>query len=214
MCHLLRPRTLSTAPSTPATRAVRRRRPGRGVRPGGHRGRHGGPHRHGLARDLGQPGLPARAACVAVGHLGDRRERFLPGARSVLASEFVAVVLAIGWTVPYMVDPDRSATMLLQVLDKFCPISMLGTLVVGIMVARARRWPAPLRYLPVAASLLLFVDVSFVWTPEAVRSTMSGVYLATSYGLLGLAPRAFTSVGLVRRVTHGSACPAWKTRDC
>ena len=125
-------------------------------------------------------------------------------ARTVLASEFVAVVLAIGWTVPYMVDPDRSPSMLLQVLDKFWPISMLGTLVVGVMVARARRWPTPLRYLPVAASLLLFVDVSVAWAPDAVRSTVSGVYLATSYGLLGLAVAARAS-GLAALTRQGAA---------
>lgn len=108
-------------------------------------------------------------------------------ARTVLASECVAVVLAAGWTVPYLVDPDRAPTMLLQVLDMFWPISMLGTLVVGIMVVRSRRWPTPLRYLPVAASLLLLVDVSVLGAPDPVRSAVTGVYLITSYGVLGVA---------------------------
>ena len=107
-------------------------------------------------------------------------------ARAVLVAEFAAVVLAIVWTVPYMYDPDRTATIPLRVLDVFWPLSMLGTLVVGVMVARAGRWPAPWRYLPLSAGLLLVVEISIIWAPEAVRSTVAASYILLSHAVVGL----------------------------
>ena len=58
---------------------------------------------------------------------------------------------------------------------------------IGVLVARAARWPTPLRYLPLAASLLIPVDIAVAWTPDEVRNAVMGVYLAAAYGLLGLA---------------------------
>jgi hypothetical protein len=107
--------------------------------------------------------------------------------RGILAAEVVAVVLAIGWTLPYMVDANRANSGLLVVLDVFWPLSMAGLIVVGILVARARRWPAPTRYLPLAASLLIPVDIAISWAPDRVRSTVTVLYLGLAYGLLGLA---------------------------
>jgi hypothetical protein len=108
-------------------------------------------------------------------------------ARAVLACEMVAVVLAIAWTIPYLFDADRPTTGVLLVLDAFWPLSMAGLLVVGVMVARADRWPSPLRYLPLAASLLIPVDIAVSWAPEQVRDTVMGIYLALTYGATGLA---------------------------
>lgn len=108
-------------------------------------------------------------------------------ARSILAAEVVALVLAIAWTVPYLFDANRPTTGVLVVLDAFWPLSMVGLIVVGAMVARAARWPVPLRYLPLAASLLIPVDIAVMWAPEAVRNAVMGVYLAVTYGLTGLA---------------------------
>ncbi len=108
-------------------------------------------------------------------------------ARSILAAEIVALVLAVAWTVPYLFDANREPTDLLVVLDVFWPLSMAGFIVVGIMVARAKRWPAPLRYLPLAASLLIPVDIAVAWAPDAVRYAVMGAYLAVAYGLTGLA---------------------------
>lgn len=108
-------------------------------------------------------------------------------ARTVLACEAVAVVLAIAWTVPYLFDANRPTTGVLVVLDAFWPLSMAGLILVGAMVARAGRWPTPLRYLPLAASLLIPVDIAFSWAPEPARDVVMGVYLAVTYGLTGLA---------------------------
>ncbi len=93
-------------------------------------------------------------------------------ARSILAAEVVALILAMGWTVPYLFDANRPTTGILIVLDAFWPLSMVGFIAVGVMVARARRWPAPLRYLPLAASLLIPVDIAFAWAPEDVRTAV------------------------------------------
>ena len=107
-------------------------------------------------------------------------------ARGFLAAEVVAVILAIAWTVPYLFDANRATTGVLVVLDAFWPLSMAGLIVIGILVARAARWPSPLRYLPLAASLLIPVDIAVAWTPDEVRNAVMGAYLALSYGLLGL----------------------------
>jgi hypothetical protein len=106
--------------------------------------------------------------------------------RGVLAAETVAVVLALCWTLPYLVDIDRPNTGVLMVLDLFWPLSMAGLVVVGVLVARARRWPRPLRYLPLAASLLLVVDIAFFWASDRMATVVTGTYLAVSYGLLGV----------------------------
>lgn len=107
-------------------------------------------------------------------------------ARGLLAAEVVAVILALAWTVPYLFDANRPTTGVLVVLDAFWPLSMAGLIVIGVMVARAGRWPSPVRYLPLVAALLIPVDIAVSWAPDEVRTTVMGVYLAVSYGLLGL----------------------------
>lgn len=109
-------------------------------------------------------------------------------ARGLLAAETVAVVLAFAWTVPYLFDANRPTTGLLVVLDAFWPLSMAGLIVVGIVVAVARRWPSPLRWLPLAASLLIPVDIAVAASgaSDPVRDLVMGGYLAVAYGVLGL----------------------------
>lgn len=107
-------------------------------------------------------------------------------ARGLLAAEVVAVILALAWTVPYLFDANRPTTGVLVVLDAFWPLSMAGLIVIGIMVAKAGQWPTPLRHLPLVAALLIPVDIAVSWAPDEVRSAVMGVYLALSYGLLGL----------------------------
>ena len=124
-------------------------------------------------------------------------------ARGFLAAEVVALILAIAWTVPYLFDANRPTTGVLVVLDVFWPLSMVGLIVIGVLVARAARWPTPLRYLPLAASLLIPIDIAVAWTPDEVRNAVMGAYLAASYGLLGLS--------LIRQAnqlrTHENAAP-------
>lgn len=107
-------------------------------------------------------------------------------ARGLLAAEVVAVLLALAWTVPYLFDANRPTTGILVVLDAFWPLSMAGLIVIGVLVVRAGQWPSPLRYLPLVASLVIPVDIAVSWAPGEVRSAVMGVYLAVSYGLLGL----------------------------
>lgn len=107
-------------------------------------------------------------------------------ARGVLACEIVALILAVGWTIPYMLDANRPMTGILIVLDVFWPLSMVGFFAVSALVARARRWPTPLRFLPLVASLLLPVDLAFSWAPDNVRSLITGGYLMVGFGLVGL----------------------------
>lgn len=78
----------------------------------------------------------------------------------MVAAETVAVMLAAGWTVPHLFEANREQDGILPVLDLFWPLSMVGLIVVGILVVRARRWPVPTRYLPLAASLLIRVDIA------------------------------------------------------
>ena len=108
-------------------------------------------------------------------------------ARGVLAAEVVAVILAVAWTVPFLFDANRPHTGVLVVLDAFWPLSMAGFIVVAVMVVRARSWPAPLRYLPLVASLLIPIDIAVSWAPETVRDIVMGGYLALAYGATGLA---------------------------
>ncbi len=117
-----------------------------------------------------------------MGHRGDRTGRW---GRGILAAEVVAVVLAIGWTLPYMFDANRANTGVLVVLDFFWPLSMAGLIIVGVLVLRARRWPAPTRYLPLAASLLIPVDIALSWAPDTARGAITALYLALAYALLG-----------------------------
>jgi hypothetical protein len=131
--------------------------------------------------------------------------------RWVLAAEGVAVLLASAWTVPYLFDANRPMTGLLAVLDPFWPLSMAGLIVVGVLVLVARRWPTPARYLPLAASLLIPVDVAVSSAPDAVRDAVTALYLAVAYGLLGIAVIRQTT-SLVRLATEPTVvAPAPRT---
>lgn len=105
--------------------------------------------------------------------------------RTALAAEGVAVVLAIGWTVPHLFDANRARTGLLDVLGFFWPLSLVGLIIVGVLVLRARRWPTPIRYLPLLASLYIPVEIAVSWAPDTVRDAISAMHLALAYGLLG-----------------------------
>ena len=109
-------------------------------------------------------------------------------ARIVLNAEIVALALAIGWTIPFLFDANREHTAVLVVLDAFWPLSMAGLIVVGVFVLRARRWPSPSRYLPLAASLLIPVDIvlSVAGLSAESQTVARSAYLAIAYSLLGI----------------------------
>lgn len=109
---------------------------------------------------------------------------------TVLAGEALLVGLALAWTVPHLADPNymtHHESGLLVALDAAWPLSMLGLVVVGVAVARANRWPGPLRWLPLAASLLLPFDILSMlllgpWPAIVARAA----YMTVTYGALGL----------------------------
>lgn len=110
-------------------------------------------------------------------------------ARIVLNAEIVALGLAIGWTVPFLFDANREHTTILVVLDAFWPLSMVGLVVVGVFVARVGKWPVPTRYLPLAASLLIPVDIvlAVAGVGTEAQTVVRSAYLALAYLALGLA---------------------------
>jgi hypothetical protein len=109
--------------------------------------------------------------------------------RWALKTEIGFVILAIAWNIPYAFDANRQPSLVLMVLDAFWPLAMLGKIVIGVLVIRARCWPAPVRYLPLAASMLfpIYIATSLAglseWTQIIVRAT----YFAVAHTLLGLA---------------------------
>lgn len=110
------------------------------------------------------------------------------GGRAVLAIELVLLTMAILWTIPHLWQATRPHDELwIQVLDAGWPFSMLGLIAVGVAIVRARRWPGPARWLPLAASLLVVIDIALVWLPIETSHVITFIYLAVAYALLGAA---------------------------
>jgi hypothetical protein len=109
--------------------------------------------------------------------------------RFVLNAEVFAVALAMAWTVPFLFDANRPNTGILVILDAFWPLSMVGLIVVGIVVAKVGRWPSPARYLPVAASLLIPVDIAVMAAGLGLeaQNVVRSAYLTLAYAALGVA---------------------------
>jgi hypothetical protein len=108
------------------------------------------------------------------------------GGRLVLGIELVFLALAIGWTIPHLWQANRPHDDLwIQVLDAGWPLSMVWLIAVGVAIARARRWSGPARWLPLAASLLLPLDIALMWLPIEISHVITFVYLGAAYVLLG-----------------------------
>ncbi|MDP8930337.1 MAG: hypothetical protein M3O70_17665 [Actinomycetota bacterium] len=106
--------------------------------------------------------------------------------RAIINIELFLLALAIGWTIPHLWQANRPHdTLWINILDAGWPLSMAWLIVVGIAVVRARRWPSPARWLPLAASLLLPVDIAFLWTGEWPSLIIRAGYLAVAYTALG-----------------------------
>ena len=107
--------------------------------------------------------------------------------RLVLAVEVILLALAIGWTIPHLWEANRPHDELwIQILDAGWPLSMLGLIPVGVAIALARRWPRAARWPPLAASLLIVVDIALAWLPREMGHVFTFVYLAVAYTLLGM----------------------------
>lgn len=110
------------------------------------------------------------------------------GGRVILGIELVFLVMAIGWTIPHLWQANRPHDDLwIQVLDAGWPLSMVWLIAVGVAIARVGRWPGPARWLPLASSLLLPVDIALAWLPTEVSHVITFMYLGAAYTLLGLA---------------------------
>jgi hypothetical protein len=126
--------------------------------------------------------------------------------RAVLGIEMLLLAPAIAWTIPFLIDADRPHEGILVILDVFWPLSIVWLIPVGITVARARRWPDPVRWLPLVSSLLIPVDIVASFTGEQASLVIGSVYMAVTYGALGVlivrdvAPLAGDDLPLRRRV--------------
>lgn len=109
--------------------------------------------------------------------------------RWALNLEIGALILAIGWTIPFMFDANRDHNLLLTILDAFWPLSMLGKIIIGILVLRARVWPAPVRYLPLAASMLfpVYILVEVAGLSDWAQIVVRAIYFGVAHALLGIA---------------------------
>jgi hypothetical protein len=124
--------------------------------------------------------LTMRVTCATgMGRLG----------RWALNVEIMAVILAIGWTIPFAFDANREHNLVLTVLDAFWPLSMLGKIVIGMLIIHARRWPTPARYLPFAASMLfpIYIATGVLGLSEWTQTVVRAIYFAVAHVLLGLA---------------------------
>lgn len=114
--------------------------------------------------------------------------------RAVLGVQAVLLVLALGWTVPHLFEPNMTSDGIMAALDAAWPLSMLWLIVQGATVARARRWPGSLRWLPLVASLWFPVTILGLAAGEWPGLVVSSLWLLVTYVPLGvlLAARADT----------------------
>lgn len=106
--------------------------------------------------------------------------------RAVLSVQTVLVLLAIGWTVPHLLQPNMEDKGIIVALDAAWPLSMLWLIVQGVTIARARRWKAGLRWAPLVASLWFPVTILASGTGEWPGLVVSSLWLFVSYVALGV----------------------------
>lgn len=106
--------------------------------------------------------------------------------RAVLSVQTVLVLLAIGWTVPHLFEPNMNDAGIIVALDAAWPLSMLWLIVVGATVARARRWPGRMRWAPLVASLWFPVTILASAAGEWASLVVSSLWLTATYAALGV----------------------------
>ncbi len=118
--------------------------------------------------------------------------------RAVLVVQAVLVVLAVGWTLPHLFEPNMASDGIMLALDAAWPLSMLWLIILGISVARARRWPGVLRWMPLAASLWFPVSILALAAGEWAGLLVASVWLAGTYVPMGwiMAARAQAVAGV------------------
>jgi hypothetical protein len=109
-------------------------------------------------------------------------------ARRILAVEAVVLALATVWSSLHLILPASLQNHpVMMVLDACWPLSMLGMVVLGIMVAVAGRWRGILRWWPLIAEawLPLSILVGLI-VPTAVADLVTPTLMIVGYGGLGL----------------------------
>ncbi len=105
---------------------------------------------------------------------------------AVLNVQTVLVLLAIGWTVPHLFEPNMNDEGIIVALDAAWPLSMLWLIVVGATVARAHRWPGSMRWAPLVASLWFPVTILASAAGEWANLVVSSLWLTATYAALGV----------------------------
>ena len=127
-------------------------------------------------------------------------------ARAVLSVQTVLVLLAIGWTVPHLVEPNMNDEGIIVALDAAWPLSMLWLIVVGATVARARQWPGNLRWAPLVASLWFPITIIASAAGEWPALVTSSLWLVATYAALGVV--LMRHLAIEARATAAPADPA------
>ena len=106
--------------------------------------------------------------------------------RAVLAVQAVLLALAVGWTVPHLFQPNGANDGIMAALDAAWPLSMLWLMVQGATVARSHRWPGPLRWAPLVASLWFPVTIIAASAGDWPGLIVSSLWLIATYIPLGV----------------------------
>jgi hypothetical protein len=129
-------------------------------------------------------------AMARTGAIGPSR-----GARVFLRVERVLLALAMVWSALHFADPVwADGNGLVIALDAFWPLSMLGMLVLGIKVFRARRWSGSLRTAPLVAETWVVFAVPAFGISQALdlpllAQLVAGLHLLVGYTRLGVLMR-------------------------
>ncbi|SEN59207.1 hypothetical protein [Nonomuraea pusilla] len=109
-------------------------------------------------------------------------------ARIMLRVELVLLTLASLYSVVHGTMPeDLQDIAVMQVLDVFWPLSMLGMMVIGVKLAFAGRWRGRLRWWPLIAESWAVVTVpTFIALGDQAGRWVGGVHLVIGYATLGL----------------------------
>lgn len=152
----------------------------------------------GFAYQLGLAGY--LTAAWLTGALGNSR-----GARISFRVEAALLVLASLWSVVYAIDPGTQQHWPMIVLDPTWPLSMLGLIVVGFYIFRARIWSALARQLALIASLWLPLEIfASVIGGDSAGVALVLTWLVVVWGGLGV----IISTRLAGDPQHGQAAPS------
>ena len=124
--------------------------------------------------------------------------------RAVLAVQTVLVLLAMGWTVPHIADPEMVDRGFVVALDAAWPLSILWLIIQGIAVGRARSWPDRVRWMPLVASLWAPVSILAFFAGDWPGLVISNLWLAVTYGVLGTLVMAHLGDGSIAPVPPSS----------